>query len=247
MAIRSTEKSKRVVELMTEPRQMRHRCPIRETILVMCTQRRSHAIAHDIKNFGELLGDPRVGRDTIKKGEGLQEARMNADILASERGVNRALPTNQAIDVAIADEGTIAAYVAEITSVLAVAGVTIDPVKALSSKVQRRRFADSSEYRQARQNSIGETMDVLSAPFDWLAGPVEATEPATGSLVPERAAQVRKAVFHGFPQAAIVWVSLACFGCKPCMSRLKLQQLLVRTARFPAVVEVAKKPAIFAI
>ena len=55
---RRTEKSKCVMKLMTEPRQMRHRCPIRETILVMCTQGRSHAIAHDIENFGELLGDP---------------------------------------------------------------------------------------------------------------------------------------------------------------------------------------------
>ena len=72
---------------------------------------------------------------------------MNADILASERGVNRAFPTDQAIDIAIADKGTITAYVAEIASVLAVAGVTIDPIKALSSKVQRHLFADSLEYR----------------------------------------------------------------------------------------------------
>ena len=172
---------------------------------------------------------------------------MNADILASKRGVNRALPTDQAIDIAVADEGTIAAYVAEITSVLAVAGVTIDPIKTLSSKAQRHLFADGLEYRQARQNSIGEAMDVLGVPFDWFAGPVEATEPATSNLVPERAAQVREAVLHGFPQSDIVWVGLACFGRKPCVSRLKLQQLLVRAARFPAVVEVAKKTAIFAI
>src|SRR5271169_3427087 len=90
-------------------------------------------------------------------------------------------------------------------------------------------------------------MDVFSVPFDWLTGPVEATEPATCNLVPERAAQVGKAVLHGFPQAVIVWVGLACFSCKPCVSRLKLQHFLIRATRFPAVIEVAKKPAIFAI
>jgi hypothetical protein len=68
--------------------------------------------------------------------EALQKIGMNVYILAAEwraKGVQSALG---AIVVAFADHAAITAQITKISTVLVVAGVTNDPVKALASELQ---------------------------------------------------------------------------------------------------------------
>src|SRR5262245_28586723 len=114
---------------------MRHGRPIPKTILVMRAHRICHAIAYNVDDFGELVANPRVRPNTVKIGEGLQEARMNADILASYRSVDGTSPRHPAIEIVIADDGPVAAEGGEITSVLTIVCVAIDPIETIASKM----------------------------------------------------------------------------------------------------------------
>ena len=124
-----------------------------------------------------------------------------------------------------------------------IARVAVQPLEPLARVIQGGRIPCRCIDCRARLDGICGAVGVLGLGLEPVAASIEAVKPAAGVVVPQHVAQIAKAVERRGQVSRVVGIGPAGVGGGEGLTRLKLEELVVRTARGPASIEVAEKAA----